>query len=155
MKKVLVVLLLLMFVLTACKKQTSNTQSTQANQTATVSQDDKMMANENSASRYVEYSKNAYDQVAGKRRVLYFYASWCPICRPADADFKANMSKIPEDVVVLRVNYNDPETDSQEKDLAKTYGITYQHTFVQVDASGNQVTKWNGGQLNELLAKIK
>lgn len=86
---------------------------------------------------------------------LYFYANWCPICKPADADFKANSSKIPPDVTVIRVNYNDTDTGQEEKDLAKKYGITYQHTFVQIDAQGKEVTKWNGGQTDELLANIK
>lgn len=116
---------------------------------------DAMVADKNNTSRYVEYSKVALDQVADKRRVLYFYASWCPICRPADANFKENTSKIPKDMVVVRVNYNDPDTDQEEKDLAKKYGITYQHTFVQIDAQGKQVIKWNGGQIEELLANIK
>lgn len=116
---------------------------------------DKMMGDKMSNSRYVEYSKTVLDQSADKRRVLYFYASWCPICRPADANFKANANKIPENVTVLRVNYNDPDTDQEEKDLAKKYGIAYQHTFVQIDAQGKEVAKWNGGQIEELLANIK
>ncbi len=116
---------------------------------------DKIMADEQSSTRYVPYSKAVYDDSADKRRVLYFYASWCPTCRPADADFEKNSSKIPEDMVVIRVNYNDPETDQEEKDLAKKYGITYQHTFVQVDSAGTEITKWNGGQTDELLANIK
>ena len=105
--------------------------------------------------RYVEYSKAALDQAAGGRRVLYFYANWCPVCRPADANFKENASIIPEDMTVIRVNYNDSDTDQEEKDLAKQYGIVYQHTFVQIDGQGKQVTKWNGGQIEELLANIK
>lgn len=118
------------------------------------SEQDKMMKKD-SASRYVEYSKAVLDQAADKRRALYFYASWCPICRPANEDFKKNSSKIPEDMVVVRVNYNDPDTDQEEKDLAKKYGITYQHTFVQIDAQGNELTRWSGGQTDELLANIK
>ncbi len=114
-----------------------------------------MVADKNSAARYVVYSKSAFDQAANGRRVLYFYATWCPICQPTDADLKANSSKIPSDVTVLRVNYNDPDTDQEEKDLAKKYAVTYQHTFVQIDAQGKEVTKWNGGQTEELLAKIK
>ena len=113
--------------------------------------DDKMMAD----SRYVEYSKTALEKAATDRRVLFFYASWCPTCRPADANFKENISKIPQDVTVIRVNYNDPETDQEEKDLAKKYGITYQHTFIQIDSTGEEVTKWNGGQIDELLSNIK
>ena len=106
-------------------------------------------------SRYVEYSKSAFEGASAKRRVLFFYASWCPTCRPADASFKAGANEIPEDMVVIRVNYNDPDTDNAEKELARKYGITYQHTFVQIDSAGKEVTKWNGGQLSELLANIK
>ncbi|MBI4097237.1 MAG: thioredoxin family protein [Candidatus Levybacteria bacterium] len=117
-------------------------------------EDDKMMADKSNA-RYVEYTKTVLDQSATHRRVLYFYANWCPICKPADANFKANVGKIPEDVTVIRINYNDSDTDQEEKDLAKKYGITYQHTFVQIDGQGKEVTKWNGGQTDELVANIK
>lgn len=108
-----------------------------------------------SDTRYIEYSKADLDSSAGKRRVLYFYASWCPTCRIADPELSANSNKFPKDVIVLRVNYNDPDTDSQEKDLAKKYAVTYQHTFVQIDGEGKEVAKWNGGQTEELLANIK
>jgi len=111
-----------------------------------------MMSDQN---RYVEYSKAALDKAANNRRVLYFYANWCPICKPADADFKANSNKISSDVIVIRVNYNDSDTDQEEKDLAQKYGITYQHTFVQIDGEGNKITAWNGGQINELLKNIR
>ena len=107
------------------------------------------------SSRYVEYSKTVLDQSAEKRRVLYFYATWCPSCKAANENFTANPNKIPADVVVIRTNYNDPNTDQEEKDLAKKYGITYQHTFVQIDGQGKQITKWNGGDTDELLSKIK
>ena len=105
--------------------------------------------------RYVQYSKTALNSASSNRRVLFFYASWCPTCKLADASFTQNASKIPGDVTVIRVNYNDPETDQEEKDLAKKYGVTYQHTFVQIDSSGSEVTKWNGGQIDELLSNIK
>lgn len=115
----------------------------------------KAMTDKNINARYVPYSKAAYDESADKRRVLYFYATWCPSCKIANEDFTANPNKIPEDVIVIRINYNDPDTDQEEKDLAKKYGITYQHTFVQVDAQGKELTKWNGGQTDELVTNIK
>lgn len=118
-------------------------------------EDDKLMDNKTIGSRYIQYSKTALSSVSGNRRVLFFYASWCPTCRPADENFIKNVSKIPEDVTLIRVNYNDPETDQEEKDLAKKYGITYQHTFVQIDSMGKEITKWNGGQIDELLSYIK
>ena len=116
-------------------------------------QDDAMMKKEDS--RYVEYSKGVLDGSANKRRVLYFYANWCPTCKPANEDFTKNSNKIPEDMVVIRVNYNDTNTDQEEKDLAKKYAITYQHTFVQIDGLGKEVTKWNGGKTDDLLTNIK
>ena len=116
---------------------------------------DQEMTKNNTSSAYVEYSKSALDSPSKARRVLFFYANWCPICKPADESIKANLDKIPPDVKIIRVNYNDFDTDQEEKDLAKKYSITYQHTFVQIDSSGNEVTKWNGGKIDELLKNIK
>jgi len=110
---------------------------------------------EKAGSRYVEYSKTAFDQAANTRRVMYFYATWCPSCKAANADFLSNSEMIPEDVIVIRTNYNDSDTDQNEKDLARKYGITYQHTFVQIDGQGNEVTTWNGGEVEELLTNLK
>lgn len=107
------------------------------------------------SSRYVEYKKSILEETFEKRRVLFFYASWCPTCRPIDAEFESKKGTLPEDLVVIRVNYNDPETDQAEKDLAKKYNITYQHTFVQIDNRGEEITKWNGGGVAELLSRIE
>ena len=106
-------------------------------------------------SRYKEYSSSVLGAAASTKRVLFFYANWCPTCRPADANFKANLDKIPEGVTLIRVNYNDSDTDADESALADKYNVTYQHTFVQIDESGNPVTRWNGGAISELLTNIK
>jgi thioredoxin 1 len=106
-------------------------------------------------SRYVDYSKNALDNSSNNRRVLFFYASWCPTCKSADKSFTENISSIPDNVTLIRVHYNDPEANQDEKDLAKKYAITYQHTFVQIDSSGAEVAKWNGGQIEELRSNLK
>lgn len=106
---------------------------------------------ESANSRYLSYSKTVFDTSSDKHRVLYFYATWCPTCKIANEDFTANPNKIPEDMVVIRTNYNDPETDQEEKELAKKYGISYQHTFVQIDAQGKELKKWNGGGIAELI----
>ena len=108
-----------------------------------------------SSGKYVTYSEGIINSTKDDRRVLFFYASWCSTCRPADKSFIDNEANIPEDVVVIRVNYNDPDTDQEEKDLAKKYGIGYQHTFVEIDAEGNKVNLWNGGGFEELLENLK
>lgn len=99
--------------------------------------------------RYVAYTKIVFDAASDKKRVLFFHAPWCPTCRPADAAFQKDAAMIPENVVLFKTDY---DTSSE---LKKKYGVTYQHTFVQVDAEGNEITKWNGGQLSEFIANIK
>ncbi len=106
-------------------------------------------------SRYILYSKDAYDQSVEQKRVLYFYANWCPTCKVANAEFTQKTEEIPEDITILRINYNDSDTDNEEKELAKKYGVTYQHTFVQVDKDGEQITTWNGGGLTELVSRVE
>lgn len=105
--------------------------------------------------RYLPYTSEVMESSSLTRRVLFFYASWCPTCRPADADFSVNQSRIPEDVMLIRVNYSDDNTSDDERELASKYNITYQHTFVQIDSEGNVVTQWNGGKTVELVKNIK
>ena len=132
----------------------NRTEDTMVNDKETM-ESDKTMNDQMGSGQYIEYSDAAFAAAAGMRRVLFFYANWCPTCRPADADFQAKASQFPEDVVVFRVNYNDTDTDAIEKALAEKYGVTYQHTFIQVDADEQEVTKWNGGQTAQLLSNLK
>ena len=82
--------------------------------------------------------------------VLFFRASWCPTCRVVDADIKANLSKIPASLAILDVNYDTSAA------LKKKYGVTYQHTFVQVDKDGNLIKKWSGSPtLSAIVAEVK
>jgi thioredoxin 1 len=82
--------------------------------------------------------------------VLFFRASWCPTCRAVDADIKTNLSKIPSSLAILDVNY---DTASE---LKKKYGVTYQHTFVQVDTNGNLIKKWSESPtLTALVAEVQ
>lgn len=114
--------------------------------------DEKMMGEEKMAPKgaYVDYSPSALASATkdGGKAVLYFYAPWCPFCKVADAAFTSKTSDIPAGVTVLKTSYDN------EKDLKTKYGVTYQHTFVQVDAQGNQIAKWNGGDIDALKANI-
>ncbi|MDP3899632.1 MAG: thioredoxin family protein [bacterium] len=71
---------------------------------------------------------------SGKLVVLYFYASWCPICKAetADALYPAFNELNNDKVVGFRVNFNDNDTDGNEEALAREFGIAYQHTKVFV-----------------------
>ncbi len=113
--------------------------------TVTSKMDGAMMAK----GRYVPYSQAAFDASKDKRRVLYFYAPWCPICRPLDKVLSSNPNQIPEGVVLFRTDYD------TENALKTKYGITYQHTFVEVDAAGKAVQTWSGGDVADIVAKLR
>lgn len=102
-----------------------------------------------SSGSYVEFSKQAFEAAKDKKRVYFFHANWCPTCKAANETFTISPNAIPADVVVFKTDY-DTQTE-----LKKKYGITYQHTFVQVDPAGNELAKWNGGDLDLLRQNIK
>lgn len=121
----------------------------------TVSATPDIDTSETVSARYDNFSGSLPEAQPNIRRVLFFYASWCPTCRPVDEELREKAATLPAGINVIRVNYNDPDTDEMEKSLAQKYGVTYQHTFVQIDESGTEVTKWNGGGVNELLKNIQ
>mgnify|MGYP001597709164 CR=1 FL=1 len=97
---------------------------------------------------YEAYSAEKLALAAEGDVVLFFRASWCPTCRALDADIKANV--VPEGVTILDVNYD------TEVALKQKYGVTMQHTLVQVDAEGNLIQKWTGSpSLASLVAKVQ
>ena len=86
---------------------------------------------------YADYRADSGKYAAGDV-VLFFYASWCPSCQVTEKDVLARRDSLPSGLTLVKVDY-----DSQV-DLKKQYGVTTQHTFVQVDAQGNEVKAWNG-----------
>lgn len=75
-------------------------------------------------------------QRAGTKVVYFFHASWCPTCRATEKAIDED--GIPAGLTVVKVDFD------SETDLRKTYGITQQHTFVQVDEDGDELAKWTG-----------
>lgn len=126
--------------------QSQNTKSTPTTPSTTITQPEISGATQ---SRYVTYSKSAFDAARGKKRVYYFHAPWCPTCVPTDKEFQANSQKIPEDIVLFKTDYD------SSVDLKKQYTITYQHTFVLVDENGKEIRKWNGGAIDELVTNTE
>ncbi len=82
--------------------------------------------------------------------VLFFHASWCPSCRGLNTDIEASRSDIPDGLTILKLDYD------KETALKKKYGVTYQHTLVQVDKDGNLIKKWSGGgTLETIVSQVK
>ncbi|PIQ68065.1 MAG: hypothetical protein COV91_06080 [Candidatus Taylorbacteria bacterium CG11_big_fil_rev_8_21_14_0_20_46_11] len=92
----------------------------------------------------LDFVKVDYDKAvtSDKLVVLYFYANWCPNCKAevSNSLYPAFNSLSGSDIVGFRVNYNDNETDSDEKALAREFGVGYQHTKVFVK-EGERVLK--------------
>ncbi len=66
--------------------------------------------------------------------VLHFSASWCPSCRATEESL--NTDGVPDGLTVVKVDF-DTATDLRQK-----YGVTVQHTFVQVEPDGTEIKKW-------------
>jgi len=87
------------------------------------------------------------DMYAASDVVLFFNASWCSTCKEARENLEADPAAIPAGLTIVAVDYDDSD------DLKQKYGVTVQHTFVQVDADGNEIAKWNGSVTADEIAK--
>lgn len=139
----------------ASEKATLEQKAMMEKEAETPAQNDAMMKKDEGAmmvkgGQYVAYDASKLTFAQEGKVVLFFRASWCPTCRALDADIKANLSRIPQNVLILDVDYD------QSSDLKKRYGVTYQHTLVQVDAMGNVIAKWSGSAgLDELVKQVR
>ncbi len=152
----LALLLLMPLALAACGSQVASRPDTAAVTATTSSSSQAATASAASASAsasatagssvtathgsYVDYAKYAAnrDMYAAGKVVLFFHADWCPKCRETDANLTADPASIPAGLTIVKADF-DSETDLRQK-----YGVTVQHTFVQVDNQGGQLAKWTG-----------
>lgn len=143
MMVIIVLIVIVFFIITFGRNsQTNNlTENTSSNQTAEVNPN---------AESYESYAPEKLAFAETGNVVLFFRASWCPSCRALDKDINENLGAIPTDLKILDVDYD----NSQE--LKQKYGVTTQHTLVQVDKDGNMISKWSGSPtLSSLVSQIK
>lgn len=92
----------------------------------------------------LDFTKADYDAAVktDKLVVLYFYANWCPICKEevANALYPAFNELTTDKVIGIRINYKDSDTTPDEVELARQFGVSYQHTKVFLK-NGKQVLK--------------
>src|SRR3989344_7021402 len=84
-----------------------------------------------SSSPFLEFTKADYEKATAEGKVIFldFYATWCPICRAEAPEIDEGFNSLTTNKVVgFRVNFNDPDTDDDERTLAKEYNVPYQHT---------------------------
>ena len=98
--------------------------------------------------QYTDYDPARLADASDGKVVLFFHASWCPTCQIAEREIQAKADDIPNGLTILKTDFDEYD------DLKTQYGVTYQHTFVEVDADGNKLQIWNGGSLDEILRRL-
>lgn len=95
---------------------------------------------------YIDYSQQAFENVIAQNKipVIFFRADWCPTCRTFERELTTNPNLLRDDVVILKADYDN------ELDLRRQYGVTLQHTLIQLDNEGNEVYSWSGGGVQTL-----
>jgi thiol-disulfide isomerase/thioredoxin len=101
--------------------------------------------------RYVDLADYRKDEAAFHDGdvVLFFNATWCPTCQEATTNLTADPKALGKGVTVVSVDYD------ENTDLRRKYGVTYQHTFVQIDENGEKIKVWSGSSTPaEVAAKL-
>ncbi|MBI4044363.1 MAG: thioredoxin family protein [Candidatus Diapherotrites archaeon] len=113
-------------------------------------QDNGTQQENNGTSFYEPFTVERFEQVKGEGKVilLEFYANWCPICNRQKPELEQAFVELNNsNIAGFQVNYNDSETDENEKALARKFGVAYQHTHVVIDSSENillkELTEWS------------
>lgn len=132
-------------------EQSSNILSTTEPTITTPEQPRASSQPESTTKKYItlaEYDSNqkGYENV---KKVYFFHASWCPICRSIDEAITSNTNAIPDGVTIIKTDFD------SSIDLRKKYGVTYQYTFVQIDNNGNETAQWTAATLEKALSGIK
>mgnify|MGYP001582859187 FL=1 len=85
------------------------------------------------SSPFLEFNREDYEKALKSDKIILldFYANWCPICRAEEPGILDGFDSLTTDKLIgFRINFNDSETDSDEKQLAKDFNVPYQHTKI-------------------------
>jgi len=143
-KKILLVALFSALLISSCSSASSDGTSgemepAEINQPATQDSSSEPAVSENVGS-FITYEAYQADQdvYSETKVVLFFNARWCSTCRKAVENIKSDLNNIPSNLTIVTVDLDD------SRDLRQEYGVTVQHTFVQIDSNGSELAKWSG-----------
>ena len=103
------------------------------------------------AGDYVTYESfvTSEDKYADSKVVLFFNAVWCSTCQQARENIEVSLGEIPTDLAIVLVDFDD------SIELRKKYGVTVQHTFVEIDSAGEPLGKWSGSvTIDHIVGKL-
>ena len=102
-------------------------------------------------SGYISYEtySTAPEKYSASNVVLFYNAYWCSTCKAARDGFEAGLSEMPEDLTIVLVDFD------ENTEMRKKHDVIVQHTFIQIDSSGNELQRWYGStSVAELVEKI-
>lgn len=136
--------------LAGCTKSSTPSPTPEVMQNETGVKIDESMMMESDAKQVAFTSEAAAQAMVAKGPVVYFFkASWCPTCQALQKELDSDIGKLPTGTSVVIVDYDNSSA------LKTKYAVTYQHTLVQIDATGKEITKWQGGGVAEIAKNIK
>lgn len=115
------------------------------NKMASEGEDKNMMSSERKP--YIsqqEYEAMSQADFEGKHVVLFFNAQWCPSCRSIDQALKEDPSFVPDNTQIVSIDYD------SNTELRKTYGVTMQTTFVEIDEAKEKISSWVSSSPSDL-----
>jgi thioredoxin 1 len=112
------------------------------------------------SSPFLTFNQEDYDKTLSEDKIVFleFYANWCPVCRAEAPIIHSGFDNLEADNVVgFRVNFNDSDTDSDEKALAKEFSVPYQYTKI-ILKDGEEVfrdtTGWRSGDFEKAFGGV-
>lgn len=102
------------------------------------------------STNYFEYSEENLSMASENGKVVLFFATnWCSTCTQLDRELKMESEKLNSDITILKLDFdNSPE-------LKNKYAVAVQHTLIQVDPMGNEITRWVGGDIDTINKSVR
>ena len=85
--------------------------------------------------KYIDYSVENRQALAGKKHLIFFYANWCGTCKAWDKKLKNGLANMPAGTAILKADYDN------DTELKKEFGIASQSTAVFINADGSVAKK--------------
>jgi thioredoxin 1 len=89
---------------------------------------------------YYDETKVSEALASGQKVALFFHATWCPSCKALDKAINSEISSIPSNALIVKVDYD------SSTEMKKKYGVTSQHTTVIIDKDMNLISKKLGAR---------
>ena len=127
-------------------RATAGYQSAQAKDNHQLPEADPVVRDPANTGDYLDYSPELFAETAGQK-VLFFHASWCPVCRALEDDIIAR--GVPADMTIFKVDYD------EETELVQRYEVRLQSTVVYVDDDANLLSSailFDNANLESLIA---